>query len=62
MIIISVLIVLLIVVCVVILYMMSEIQKNTMKFSVDGKSATYDESMFSIEGDKVYVAIKSLEN
>ena len=58
MIIISVLIVLLIVVCVVILYMMSEIQKNTMKFSVDGKSATYDESMFSIEGDKVYVAIK----
>ena len=49
MIIISVLIVLLIVVCVVILYMMSEIQKNTMKFSVDGKSATYDESMLVSE-------------
>lgn len=53
-----VLIVILLGVCVYLLYMIDNIQKNTLKLTVNNKSTKVSEDMFIFEGDNLYVAIK----
>ena len=53
-----VLIIILLGVCVYLLYMIDNIQKNTLKLTVNNKSTKVSEDMFIFEGDNLYVAIK----
>ena len=52
------LIIILVIVCVILLYMINEVQRNTLKFTLDNKSTTFASDLFVIENDKVYVSIK----
>ena len=56
--IIIVLIVILLAVSVFLLYMISEVQRSTLKLNVDNKSTSFAEDLFVFEDDKLYVAIK----
>lgn len=58
MIIIIVMIILLLITCGVLLYFMYEIQKNTLKLSIDNKSTNFDSDMFVFEGENIYINIK----
>ena len=55
-------IILLVILCIVLLYMISSIQKNTLKLTVDNKSTSFDTDTFVIEGDKLYINIKKFAN
>lgn len=48
----------LLILCGVILYMIFNIQKNTLKLTIDNKSTSFASDMFIEEGDKLYIAIK----
>lgn len=56
--IIIVMIILLLITCGVLLYFMYEIQKNTLKLSIDNKSTNFDSDMFVFEGENIYINIK----
>ena len=58
MIIISVIIVILLVISGILLYMIEDVQKNTMKFTIDNKSKSLDKNLFVFEEDDIYVNIK----
>ena len=53
-----ILIVILLAVSVFLLYMIKEVQKTTLKLNVDNKATSFEDDLFVLEGDKLYVAIK----
>ena len=56
--IIIVMIILLLITCGVLLYLMYEIQKNTLKLTIDNNSINFESDMFIFEGEKIYINIK----
>lgn len=48
----------LLILCGVILYMIFNIQRNTLKLNIDNKSVSFANDMFIEDGDKLYIAIK----
>ncbi len=58
MIVIIVLVVLLLILSGVLLYMINNIQKNTLKLNIDNKAVNFASDMFVIENNNVYVSIK----
>lgn len=58
MIIIAVVIVILLILCGVIAYQIGVIENSTLKLVIDGKSTTFDETLFITENDQLYINIK----
>jgi len=53
-----VLIVILILLCVGVIYIMMDLQKNTLKLNVDGKSKKFASDVFIFEDNEMYISIK----